>query len=333
MRAEFRRSWPRLALIVLGLGVVSCVALAQTTLLYLEMQGVGAYSSAQGAFRLYSQTAEDVMQKPSLGFDLVQRLSGRTRDGGILAIQARLAYAQDLSHPFQLQVYNAYLRFKAGFADLWIGHDRPALGLDAELDGHALLLPSPAMRGFGFDRDWGVGAQRDLSWGNVTASLTAGCGMPLYFRGNYLAALRVSRGVVARDNWSVGLSLAGGRTLDTMGYALMEDSPKRSAMAAADATYLWRNVENRLEVLAGRRAGAGLLLVFWRFCLNLLEESRLKLEFQPAVAKALDSWRNYLGGGATYQVTADLAVRTLIQYDFALRDARFVLQFYFYKRI
>jgi len=334
VRPDPGRIGKRLAAAGLGLGIACAAASAQTTLLYLELQGVAAYSTAQQAVRFYSQTADDVMQKPSLGFDLVRRFSSRTRDIGVLAVQARLAYTEDRGKPFQVQLYNAYFRLKAGFADLWAGHNRPALGLDAELDSHALLMPSPAMRGYGFDRDWGVGLQRDFAWGAAAATLTAGSGMPLYFRGNYLAALRVSRGVLARDNWSLGLSLAGGRVLDTMGYRLMSGAPESFVAAAADATYLWRNVENRFEVLVGRRAGwAGLLLVFWRLGVNLLEEGRLKLEVQPTLAKDGSLWNNYLGAGASYQFTADLTARSLVQYDVGAHDVRFVLQIYFYKRI
>jgi hypothetical protein len=307
--------------------------LAQGTLLYFELQGIMAYSTARRAIQFYSQTAEDVMQKPSLGFDLVQRFSGKTRDLGVLAIQARLAFTNDPASPLQVQLYNAYFRYKAGFADVWAGHNRPALGLDAELDSHALLLPSPAMRGYGFDRDWGAGLQRDFSWGNAAASLTTGSGMPLYFRGNYLAALRVSRGVLARDNYSLGLSLARGHILETMGYSVMGEEPVGFTAVSADATYLWRNLENRFEVLAGRKAGSNILFLFWRAGLNLLDEGRLKLEVQPAVERAFGSWEYVLAGGVAYQVTADLAARSMIQYDHARKDARFVLQLYFYKRV
>jgi hypothetical protein len=333
MRPDPGRTWQRLAAIIFGIVVVSGPSFGQGTLFYLELQGVAAYSTAGKAVQLYSQAADDVMQKPSLGFDLVQRFSGKTRDIGVLAVQARLAYSSDSAKPLQVQLYNAYFRLKAGFADFWAGHNRPALGLDAELDSHALLLPSPAMRGYGFDRDWGLGLQRDFSWGNAAATLTAGSGMPLYLRGNYLAAVRISRGVLAQDNWSLGLSLAGGRVLDTVGYRLMSQEPVGLAAASADATYLWRNLENRFEVLAGRRAGSGLLLIFWRSGVNLLAEGRLRIEVQPAVERASGRWNYYLGGGTSYQVTADLAARSLVQYDHVARDARFVLQLYFYKRV
>jgi len=306
---------------------------AQGTLFYFELQAVAAYSTAAEAVQLYSQTPEDVMQKPSLGFDFVQRLSGRSRDWGVLAIQARVAYDQEGSHRFEPQLYNAYVRLKAGFADLWAGHDRPALGLDYALDSHALLLTGPAMMGYGFDRDWGVGLERDTSWGSAAASLTTGSGMPLYFKGNYLATARVSGGVLARDNWSVGASLASGRILDTVGNHLMSPDPLSFTAAAADATYLWRNLENRVEVLAGRRAGENILLLFWRAGLNLLSEGRLKLEVQPTVMKNGIGWSSQLAGGVSYQATADLAARSLIEYDHSRKDTRFVLQLYYYKGI
>jgi hypothetical protein len=319
------------AVLLMSLGAAPLFA--QGTLLYFELQGIMAYSTAQKAIEFYSQTADDVMQKPSLGFDFVRRFSGKTRDFGVLAVQARLAYNSSAATPLQIQLYNAYFRLKAGFADVWVGHNRPALGLDAELDSHALLLPSPAMRGYGFDRDWGLGLQRDFPWGNAAASLTAGSGMPLYFRGNYLAALRVSRGVLARDNYSLGVSLAHGQILETMGYFVMYGEPVGFTAVSADATYLWRNLENRFEVLTGQKAGSNILFLFWRSGINLLEEGRLKLEVQPAVERAFGRWDCILVGGAAYQITADLAARSMIQYDHARKDARFVLQLYFYKRV
>jgi hypothetical protein len=322
-----------LCILVLCLVLGTVPSFAQSTLLYLELQGIMAYSTAQGAIESYSQTADDVMQKPGLGFDLVQRFSGKTSDYGVLAIQTRLAYDPDSKSQMQLQLYNAYFRYKAGFADLWAGHNRPALGLDSELDSHALLLPSPAMMGYGFDRDWGLGIQRDFSWGNAAASLTTGSGMPLYFRGNYLAAIRVSLGVLARDNYSLGVSLAQGDILETVGYHLTNDEPVGFTAVAADATYLWRNLENRFEVLTGQRAGSNIFLLFWRSGVNLLGEGRLKLEVQPIVQKDTGRWDYIFSGGAAYQVTADLAARSMIQYGHAAKDARFVLQIYFYKRV
>ena len=317
------------AVLLMSLGAAPLFA--QTTLLYFELQGVAAYSTAARGFQLYSLMAEETMQKPSFGLDLVKRFSGKTRDWGVLAVEARVAYDQEGDHRLELQIYNAYFRYKAGFADIWAGHNRPALGLDYALDNHALLLPGPAMLGFTFDRDWGVGAQKDFSWGNAALSLTAGSGMPLYLKGNYLAAFRVSDGVLARDNLSIGASLAGGNVLETVGNNLTDSEPRALAVAALDATYLWRNLENRVEVLAGRKAGSKIVLLFWRSGLNLMDEGRLKLEAQPSLMRTDGAWSYRLAGGVTYQVTADLSLRSMVQYDHGQKDARFVLQVYYYK--
>jgi hypothetical protein len=306
---------------------------AQGSLFYLELQAVGAYSSASRAFELFSLMPDDVMQKPSVGFDFVQRISGKTHDIGVLAVQARLAYDQKGDRRVEPQLYNAYFRYKAGFADIWAGHNRPALGLSSVLDSHAVLLPAPAMLGYGFDRDWGVGIERDLPWGSAAASLTTGSGMPLYFKGNFLAAARVSKGVLARDNYSVGLSLAHGDILETMGYTLVEPEPFSWSAASIDASYLWRNIENRAEILFGRRDGSGIVLLFWRAGLALLDEGRLKVEVQPVVTRGTGAWDYSLGSGLTYLLNADLAGRLMVFYDHGRRDARFVVQLYYYKRL
>ena len=321
----------RSILSVIILGALAAALSAQSTLFYIELQAVGAYSSASGGIELFSLMPHDAMQKPSVGFDLVHRVTGRTRDIGVLAIQARLAYDQEGGHKLEPQLYNAYFRYKAGFADLWAGHSRPALGLSYGLDSHALLLPAPAMMGFGFDRDWGLGLHRDFDWGDAAFSLTAGSGMPLYLEGNFLAAARVSRGVTARDNYSLGLSLAHGDILETMGYELMEPEPIRWTVASVDATYLWRNVENRAEVLFGQREGEATVLLFWRSGLSLLGEGRLKVEVQPVLTRTARQWDYSLASGLTYLLSADLAGRFMVHYDHGRRDARFVFQLYYYK--
>ena len=306
---------------------------AQSTLFYLEIQAVGAYSTASRAVELFSLMPDDVMQKPGLGFDLIQRFSGKTRDIGTLAVQARLVYDQEGDHKLQPQLYNAFFRLKTAFANIWIGHSRPALGLSAALDSHALLLPAPSMLGYGFDRDWGIGLERDFGWGGAAATLTTGSGMPLEFKGNYLAAARVFQGVLARDNYSVGLSLSYGDILETMGYTLVGTEPVGWSSIGFDATHVWRNLENRAEVLLGERDGQGTFLLFWRSGLAFLEEGRLKVEIQPVLTKNAGAWDYSLGSGLTYLLNADLAGRFMVFYDHERRDVRFAVQFYLYKRL
>jgi len=306
---------------------------AWSHLFFLEVQGVAGYSTGRKRTIFYSLSREDVMQKPGLGFDYLLRLSGRSRDIGALAVQARLAYDPEEGGKAQFQLYNAYLRYKAGFADIWAGHSRPALGLSSTLDSHALLLPTLAMMGYGFDRDWGAGLSRDFAWGNAAASLTAGSGMPLRLKGNYLAAARVSKGVLGRDNYSAGLSMAGGKILDIMGYQLMSDDPIDFRCVSADLTYLWNNLEARAEVLAGKKDRTNVLALFGRLGANLLQEGRLKIEAQPAVMKTGADWRTLLSGGIALQATADLALRAMVQRESAGKDTRIVFQAYYYKGI
>jgi hypothetical protein len=310
---------------------LSAGASAQSTLLFLEAEAVAGYSSSLKKPVYYSYNQRETMQKPSLGFDYIARFSGKTKDFGVLAVQVRFAYNQSGGKTVEPQIYNAYFKYKAGFADIWIGHNRPAFGLTSYFNNHADLMPTLSMTGYGYDRDWGVGLNRDLPWGDVAVSITTGSGMPLYFRGNYLASARISRGVLNRDNVTVGLSAAMGKALDSMGYYLMSQDPIKRSWASLDLAYLWRNLENRIEVAVGRKMDRNTFAVSWRLGMNLLGENRLKLEIQPVFqARNASSAFQYFAG-VSYQMNFDLALRTLYQYVPSTRDHRIVVQFYFYK--
>jgi len=318
---------------VLVLATCPHPAHAQSSLLYLEAQGVAGYSSAQDKAIYYSMGALDPMQKPSIGFDYIQRLSGAARDYGNAALQLRLAYNQDSGRDVELQVYNAYLRYKAGFANIWIGHDRPALGLSSYFDTHGLLLPTLSMSGFGFDRDWGMGLARDFDWGGLALSVTTGSGMRIDFKGNYLAAARISKGVLEQENYTIGISGAYGDVMETMGYDLLSPDPMPFHMGAVDLAYLWERYESRIEFMAGGRNDESSYAVSWRLCLNLLPESRLKLEAEPMVTKLMGNSSFMLSAGVSYQATADLALRSMYQYLDETDDNRVLLQVYYYRRI
>lgn len=307
-------------------------ALAADYLLYLEAQGVAGYSSQTDDVGYYSHMPEEAMQKPSLGFDFLKRFSGESGDFGAAALQFRLAY-DDFDNDLQPQVYNAYFKYKAGWSDLWVGHNRPALGLSSYFDTHALLLPTLPMNGFGFDRDWGAGSYKDFDWGNVSLSVTTGTGMPVRFEGNYLAAARISKGILNQDNYNAGLSVSYGETLAVMGYEVMDDDPEETALGGADASYLWDIFEIRGEVMAGEIRDESATAVFLRGGMNLLEEGRLKLEAQPVYLKTGGRDNYQLAAGLSYQLTGDIALRTMYQYDDDMEDHRVVAQVYLYKGI
>lgn len=306
---------------------------AWSSLFFLELQAVAACAEREAKVVYFSHSRHDAMQKPSLGFDVLLRLSGRSGDWGAVALQVRLAYDADNSSKAELQVYNAYFKSKLGFADLWAGHNRPALGLSSVLDSHAELLQPLTMQGIGFDRDWGFGLSRDFSWGSGGLSLTSGSGMALRFSGNYLAAGRIARGVLSRDNYSLGLSAAYGRVLDVMGPHVMLGQPGSFRCVAFDASHLWRRVENRIEVAAGTSRDDDLFAVFWRGSLRFLEEDRLRIELQPVFVRRGRDKGLEIAMGASFQATAHLSLRAMGVWDEKRNDRRIVIQVYYYRAI
>jgi len=306
---------------------------AQNYLFYLELQGVGGYSTAAKKLVFYSQEQGEAMQKPSLGFDYVQRFSGESGDFAILAVQGRVAWNAEEGKAFEPQLYNAYLKFKLRPFDLWIGHERPSFGLVSVLDSHGLLLQPLDMRGYGFDRDWGMGLQKQSEKGDFGLSLTTGSGMDLRFRGNYFIAGRVGRGVLNTDNFAAGFSLGYGKLLDVIGYKIQSDSLLNVIQAAFDLTWVRDNIEHRFEIAGGDRDGFGTFAALYRFGLGLLDENRLKIELQPSAVLSSGESKFEMAAGATFVLHPDWTVRTMVAYDSKLDDFRIIFQVYFYKGV
>ncbi len=312
-------------------------------LLYFEAQGVAGYSSEVRRPIFYSQNPDAEMQKPSVGFDYLQRISGETGDVATFALQARLALTEDNPagtdygsrenrHTYTLepQVYNAYLKVKTPLSYLWVGHNRPAFGLSSYFDSHGLILRTLAIQGFGYDRDWGAGLYRDFSWGDVSGSVTTGTGMPVHLKGNYMTAARISYGVQSRDNFNLGFSLGYGNTLDTMGYRLRDPEPRLMKLAGVDLTVLRDNLEHRFDLYAGRWLDQDTLAVSYRFGINVDQEGRLKIEAQPTYWKFGEEYDYEAALCLSSLVTADLTVRLGYTYDHNRDDHRVMLQLYYY---
>jgi len=320
------------ALVGLLLTAAAPSAFASSYLFYLEAQALAGWSSAAKKVLFYSMTPTEVMQKPSLGFDYVQKFSGEAGDIATLSVQGRLAVNAEGGKTFEPQLYNAFLEIKTDWADVWAGHNRPAMGLSSALDNHGALLQPLSMYGFGFDRDWGLGLERQFAGGGAALSLTTGSGMPLKF-GGYLLAGRVSLGVLSQDNFSVGATVAVGSLYDVMGYEILSDKPAPVRLAGLDAAWVSGTWENGVEIMGGTRGGRSTLAVFWRTGIGLLDESRLKLEAQPIVFWTEDATRLLLGGGLTFLANSDLTLRTMAAYDSETRDVRLLFQVYYYKGI
>jgi hypothetical protein len=318
--------------ILLGLGLLAAPARGAESLLYLEAQGLAGYSGSIRQAIYYSQDPDDPMQKPSLGVDYLQRLTSEDGDWGLAALQARLAY--DGMGTVQPQLYNAYLKGKFSFGDVWAGHDRPAFGLSSYLDTHGTLLQTLAMEGLGFDRDWGLGFYRPFEDGDLALSLTTGSGMPLIENGSYLADLRFSLGVLERDNLTVGLSLSRGSVLNIMGYDQMGNALIDRELAGLDAAFNWLNYEFKAEAAAGSQDGFFISGTLFRVGVNLLDENRLKLEIQPVYLTTQGQAEDLkIYSGATFVLNDFLTLRAMDAYDSLTHGNNIVGQVYFYRRL
>ena len=303
-------------------------------LLYFEAQGIAGYSSEVKKPIYYSMNPDAEMQKPGLGFDYIQRFSGESGDFATLAVQGRLALTEDgNNYKLEPQLYNAYVKMKTPVAYMWVGHNRPAFGLSSYFDSHGLILRTLAIQGFGYDRDWGGGIYKDFSWGDISASVTTGSGMPVYMKGNYMTAARVSYGVQSQDNFNLGFSLGYGSTLDTMGYRLRDPEPLQMRLAGVDLTILRNNLEHRFDLYAGTWLDKDTYAMSYRFGVNLDQEGRLKIEAQPTYWKFGEENDYQLALCFSSQVTSNLTVRLGYTYDHNTDDNRVILQLYYYQPI
>ncbi|MBF0260137.1 MAG: hypothetical protein HQK62_15140 [Desulfamplus sp.] len=112
VKLQFFRKYNKFYLILLIIATASLLRFipelhASDYLLFFEAQGVAGYSKQEDKIIWYSKTSEDVMQKPSVGFDYIQKFSGETSDFGLVALQARLSY-DDRDKNLEPQLYNAY---------------------------------------------------------------------------------------------------------------------------------------------------------------------------------------------------------------------------------
>ena len=107
------------------------------------------------------------------------------------------------------QAYNAWFKVKTPWTDVWIGHNRPALGLGSYFDSHPLVLRTLPIQGFGYDRDWGVGSTA-ISPGEPAVLRHDRIGDAGLLQGELHACRRVAYGVLNEDNYTVGLSAGYG---------------------------------------------------------------------------------------------------------------------------
>jgi hypothetical protein len=340
---QYNKSSIKYILLILAILLICAALAASNGLFFAEMQGIYGYRSDMEKPIIYTFMAKDAMQKPSMGFDWLQRFSNEQGDFAITSLQFRLAYNNAQKTPYEPQVYNAWLKYKASIGDISLGHLKPASGLSYTLDNHALLLYDLAMYNMTYDRDWGAQFSKDTAWGNLSASATNASGMNIYNKdGNYMLAAHASYGVLNRDNYSIGATIQKGVNLVAMGYhyhiAPGTDKPKLhpETLAGIDGQVRYYNLESAVDVYAGKFLYKDAYSVLWRNGYNLLPEEKLKVEAQGI-------WRLFEGkhyvdysAGLTFKLTSDLAFRAM--YDWQNMTAgddayRIFGQIYYYKQL
>jgi hypothetical protein len=288
---------------------------AGNSLLYLEAQGVAGYQrlGSEGKEIYRSSSEDDVMQLNSVGIDFIKKFSLETGDIGSAALQARLAYNENKKRA-EPQIYNAYLKAKTQYTDIWAGHDRVAFGLASFWDTHGDLLQPLPMYGFGFDRDWGMGISKDTERGDLKIALTSGTGMRPRAKGNWLVTSRASYGVLSYDNYNIGIAGMAGQKPEVMGYELIDKKLKETALLGIDFSFNFWRFENKAELNAGEKDKKRALAAFYRLGVNFLEENRLKLEGQYAYTEQ-DKTRNHAAGaGIAFKLNSWLTARLMYEW-------------------
>jgi hypothetical protein len=301
-------------------------AYAADSLFFLEAQGVAGYSSRDNRAIYHSGHANDAMQKNGVGFDYIKKFSSEYGDVGTGALQMRLVW-NDSEDKAQVQIYNAYLKGKTSLADVWIGHNRIPFGLASFWDTHADLLQPLSMDGFGFDRDWGAGISHDFADGDFALAFTTGSGMEIETKDAGLLTARASYGVLARDNYNIGVSAMAGKMRNEM---MPDMEPQDTTLGGLDFSYNHGRLEHKAEFDFGRKNHERALAAFYRLSLGVLEENRLKLEGQYTYTEQEGISENTLGAGAAYRLDSDWTLRTMYQWNKETGDNRVLMQIYYY---
>jgi hypothetical protein len=110
----------------------------------------------------------------------------------------------------------------------------------------------------------------------------------------------------------------------------MNGVEKTYSAFGADYALLWDRWELRADLRSGERRGLSYAAGLARLGLNLLEESRMKLEGQAVYAgmEGMEGWA--LAAGASYAATPYLTLRAMFEYDEMAGGRRAVAQIYYY---
>jgi hypothetical protein len=217
---------------------------------------------------------------------------------------------------------------------MWLGHNKPAYGLNAILDTHSALIQTLTAEGIGFERDWGMGLYSTYGEGDISVTFTSGSGYMIYLSGNYLINTRLSYGILERDNYTVGMSFGNGQIYDMVDYHRMSDILYPSTSGGVDFSWNLKRFEVKFEASIGTMGSNDVNGTLLRIGYNLIPKNKLKIEVQPVLSRTIDEGPAYkMYSGISYALTDYLAIRAMYEYNNFTNDHTTITQVYFNRRI
>lgn len=323
-----------------ALAILKAPLLANESLFYKEANLIGGYSNRDH----WVGKSNDLTN--AVGFEDYRKFSNDYGDYLTTDLQVRLAYdsMQNSHNAWGIQVHNAWLLYKMNYAaKLRIGHFDPAFGLEPQLDTHATILQTLAMKDIGFKKDWGVGLEGSLSKFDYKSALQLGSGMGIRRRDDsFLLTSRI--GTPSTQNFQYGISFLYGRVLETEDMKtipqdkLLSDKAILKKRVGLDSQYLFESYLFKGEVAYGENDSKKVLgyLVEVDYTIPKYQNLELELQFQ--------SWINKLGEsassdstltlGTSYKLNQSTTLRAAFSHDFnnmgQKEEDKILLQFYFF---
>jgi len=315
-------------------------ALANEALFYKEVDLIGGYSDRD------KWIGKSPGQENSVGFEDYRKFSNDYGDYLTTDLQVRLGYdsTQNSEQAWGLQIHNAWLLYKMNYATkLRIGHFDPAFGLEPQLDTHATILQTLAMRDIGFKKDWGIGLEGSLSKFDYKTALQLGSGMGIHRKDDgFLFTSRI--GTPSSQNFQYGISFLCGRVLQAEDVKtipndkLLSDKAISKKRVGLDSQYLFGPYLFKGEVAYGENDSKKVLGYLGEvdYTMPKYQNWELELQFQSWINKLDESSSDdsTLTLGTTYKLSQSTTLRAAFSHDFNMvrqkAENKFLVQFYYF---
>lgn len=317
----------------------TCV-FANESLFYKEANLIGGYSDRDH----WLGKSNDLTN--SVGFEDYRKFSSDYGDFLTTDLQVRLAYdSMENSHnAWGVQVHNAWLLYKLNsLAKLRLGHFDPAFGLEPQLDTHATILQTLAMKDIGFKKDWGVGLEGAFPNFDYKTGLQLGSGMGIRRRDDsFLFTSRI--GTPSTQNFQYGISFLYGKVLEVEDMKtipqdkLLSDNAVSKKRIGLDSQYLFGSYLFKGEAAYGENDHKKVLGYLGEvdYTIPRYQNWELELQFQSWINKLgqSDSDDSTLTLGASYKLNQNITLRAAFSHDFNMmeqaKENKVLIQFYYF---